>query len=146
MEKRYFTPLEMLKIATQHAYSADRLLHMARDVQTETHDVLLPALSLIYDAFQLTLKAYLAHTHRPVKQHKTLSELLEMNPEFAFSSQERELLKVMIRQMSFNKGIDHELWETRQEQHVFCVDILNLYERLQSMMPLELQADYYSVV
>jgi hypothetical protein len=145
MDKTYYSPLELLKIATQHAYGADYLLRLSREeflTYQVFKDPLLPIISLMYCAFQLTLRAYLLHIHRPVKQNKTLAELLDMNHELVFSNQDLTLLKNLSRQIAFRKGVDYELWETRQELQVFCADLLGLYERLQAMMPIELQRDY----
>jgi hypothetical protein len=145
MNKHYYSPLALIKIATQHAYAAESLLQEHSYVhgsEHDTKDVFLPAISMIYIAFQLTLKAYLAHIHRPVKTYKTLMELLELNEDLSFSPQDKQLIKTLARQLSFHKGVDPELWETPQEQEVFFANILMVYERLQEMMPLELQEDY----
>lgn len=147
MDKHYYTPLQLLKIATQHAYSAQLLLDNSPEFfedQLEIRDTLLSVASLMYTAFQLTLKAYLLHEHHSIKQTRTLIELLEMNRDLSFSSQDLQLLKLLSRQLAYRKGIDYELWQNRQQQHIFCVDILGVYERLQAMMPLELQHDYQS--
>ena len=144
MEKRYLSPFELLTIATQHAYSADNLLqqqnrHIGRE---EDLDCLAPITSLMYLAFQLTLKAYCLHDHRPVKEYKNLMELVELNSHLGFSSQELFLLKTLSRQQVFNKGLGFDLWENQQQLHVFCEQIIALYERMQMMMPIELQIDY----
>ncbi|WP_131782513.1 hypothetical protein [Legionella gresilensis] len=146
MEKRYYSPMELLKIATQHANCADNLLNNKLDVQLhdldEHQDCLLAIISLMYIAFDLTLKAYLIHDHRPIKQFKSLLELLELNRDLVFSSQEQQLLRILSRQYAFRKGIDYELWQDRQQFLIFCHQIVALYEKLQAMMPLELQEDY----
>ncbi|MGQ3889197.1 hypothetical protein ACQUW5_09225 [Legionella sp. CNM-1927-20] len=146
MEKRYYSPIELIKIATQHANCADTLLNNRLEIQLpdleEHQDCLLAIVSLMYIAFDLTLKAYLIHDHRPVKQFKNLLELLELNRDLVFSSQEQQLLRCLSRQYAFRKGIDYELWKDRQQFLIFCHQIVALYERLQAMMPLELQEDY----
>ncbi|STX52845.1 Uncharacterised protein [Legionella busanensis] len=146
MEKRYYSPMELLKIATQHATCADTLLNNKLDSQLpdldEHQDCLLSIISLMYIAFDLTLKAYLIHDHRPVKQFKSLLELLELNRDLVFSSQEQQLLRILSRQYAFRKGIDYEIWQDRQQFLIFCHQIVALYEKLQAMMPLELQEDY----
>ncbi|CAM2746967.1 hypothetical protein [Legionella worsleiensis] len=145
MDKRYLSPLELLSIATQHAYCADYLLEqMAQGIirNGESLSSFAPITSLMYQAFQLTLKAYCSHEHRPVKEYKNLMELVELNIHLGFSSQEIILLKTLARQQVFNKGIDYDLWDNQQQLHVFCEKILSLYERLQEMMPLELHSDY----
>lgn len=145
MDKHYYTPLQLLKIATQHAYSAEYLLHhdlqMLHDAP-DTHDPLLSIASLMYTAFQLTLKAYLLHQHANIKQQKTLGELLELNSDLALTSNEQQLLKNLSKQLAYRKGVDHVLWQDRQQQQVFCAELIQLYERLQELMPLELQSDY----
>lgn len=145
MDKRYLSPLEMLNIATQHAYAADYLLQEAAHRSTRQTDllsVLMPVNSLMYQAFQLTLKAYSLHDHRPIKEYKKLMELVELNRHLGFSNHEIALLKTLARQQAYLKGIDYDLWDNQQQFHVFCNDILSLYEKLQNMMPLELQPDY----
>lgn len=145
MDKRYLSPLELLSIATQHAYSADYMLQQIAKGLLRSGDaleVLSPITSLMYLAFQLTLKAYCLHEHRPIKEYKNLMELVELNSHLGFSSQEIFLLKTLARQQVFNKGIDYDLWENQQQLHVFCEKIISLYERVQLMMPLELQSDY----
>jgi hypothetical protein len=145
MDRRYLSPLELLSTATQHAYCADYLVRLVAlgDLQRgDGIDVLTPVISLMYQAFQLLFKAYCLHDHRPIKEYKNLIELMELNNHLGLSSQEILLLKDLSRQYAFHKGIDYELWENQQQLHVFCEKILTLYERVQSLMPLELQHDY----
>lgn len=145
MDKRYLSPLEMLQIATHHAYAADSLLQQVAhgsSFQVNTLAVFTPITSLMYQAFQLTLKAYCLYEHRPVKGYKNLLELLELNSHLDFSQQEILLLKTLSKHQVFNKGIDYDLWENQQQLHVFCEKILSLYQKLQMMMPLELHPDY----
>jgi hypothetical protein len=145
MDKRYLSPSELLNTATQHAYCADYLLQnmntdMAR--KGEELDVLAPITTLMYLAFQMTLKAYCLHEQRPIKEYKNLVELIDLNRHLGLSSHEISLLKTLSKQQAFNKGLSYDLWENQQELHVFCAKIIALYERLQQMMPLELQRDY----
>ena len=77
MDKRYLSPLELLNIATQHAYSADYLLQQI--VESEDIDALTPVASMMYIAFRLIFKAYCLHDHRPIKEYKNLMELVELN-------------------------------------------------------------------
>lgn len=145
MDRRYLSPLELLSTSSQHAYSADYLLrHLALgELQRgDGQDVLAPVVTLMYQAFQLLLRAYCLHDHRPVKEYKNLVELLELNNHLGLSSQETSLVKTLARQYAFYKGVDYDLWENQQQLHVFCEKILSLYERVQAMMPLELQGDY----
>jgi hypothetical protein len=145
MEKRYLSPFELLTVAIQHAFAADHLLQesiSAMNQKDDDFDSLAPITSLMYLAFQLTLKAYCLHDHRPVKEYKNLMELIELNLHLGLSHQEIGLLKTLSRHQVFNKGLAFDLWENRQQLQVFCAQILQLYERLQAMMPLELQSDY----
>jgi hypothetical protein len=145
INKRYFSSIELIKIATQHACCADSLLYRMQETSESiqnNHDSLLSVTSLMTIAFELTLKAYLSHVHRPVKQQKKLLELLALNEDFVFSSHDLLLLKRLNQQQGFRKGIDYELWDNSQQFHVFCIKIIEVYERLQQMMPLELQPDY----
>lgn len=144
MSKRYYSPLEMIKMATEHAYCADELLRVAsyHEQVNDRSDNLLSVVVLFYMAFEMTLRAYLLHDSRAVNQPKTLSELLALNKQLVLSAQETELLKNLSRQFAFRRGIDYGLWVDRNELLIFCNEIANLYERMQEMMPIELQADY----
>jgi hypothetical protein len=141
MDKRYLTPLELLNIATQHAVAADYLLQEMNHSE-HSMDTFAPIISLMYVAFQLTLRAYSTHEHRPIKEYKKLMELVELNQHLGFSSQELSLLKALTRQHVYHKGFDYDLWENQQALHVFCKQISALYRRVQQMMPLELHPDY----
>lgn len=145
MDRRYLSSHELLNASTSHAYCADYLLQSFNRMQTSKlskTDMMLSVISLMYHAMQLLLKAYSLHTNRSTKEHKSLAELLELNGYLALSSQEIALTKNLARQYAFHKGIDYELWDDEQQLHVFCEKILSLYERMQQMMPLELQPDY----
>lgn len=146
MDKRYLSPLELLSRATQHACAADYLLQHLPSVppirQAEAFDVFTPISSLMYQAFQLLFKAYCLHDHRPIKEHKNLMELVELNAHLGLSRHEVGLLKTLSKQQIFHKGLEYDLWDDQQQLHVFCEDILSLYERVQLLMPLELQSDY----
>jgi hypothetical protein len=146
MEKHYYSPVELVKIATQHASCADTLLNNTLNLNSSglggQQDCLLAITSLMYIAFDLTLKAYLLHDNKPLKQFKNLTELLESNRDLVFSSQEQQLLRCLSRQYAFRKGMDYRIWRDKQQFLIFCHQIVNLYEKLQAMMPLELQEDY----
>lgn len=145
MDKHYLSPLELLTIGTQHAYAADNLLQqISNKVHNVTFPIFTPITSLMYNAFQLTLKAYSLHEHRPIKEYKKLMELVELNSHLGFSRHEIALLKTLSRQQAFHKGADYDLWENPQQLHVFCEDIISLYQKLQTLMPLELHPDYQS--
>ena len=147
MDKQFLDAVDMLKIAAQHAYCADYLLKQNAEVIMDNHlsiDALLPITTLMYQAFELTLKAYLMHDHRQVRQYKSLFELIELNDELGLSKQDINLIMTLSRQQAFRKGVDHLLWENRQQQHIFCEQIMTLYARIQELMPLELQSDYPS--
>jgi hypothetical protein len=145
MDKRYLSPLELLNIAKQHAYAADYVLQQASNAtinQADTITALIPVASLMYQAFQLSLKAYCLHDHRPVKEYKNLLELLELNKQLDFSLQELLLLKTLTKQQSYLKGFDYDLWEDQEQLKAFFDKIFTLYQKLQTMMPLELHPDY----
>lgn len=145
MDKQFLDAIDMVNIATQHAYCAEYLLKQNAEVMMDNHlsiDALLPISSLMYQAFELTLKAYLLHDHHQVRQYKTLFELIELNNELNLSQKEIQLINTLSRQLAFRKGVDYDLWENRQEQQVFCEEIMELYVRIQEIMPLELQGDY----
>ena len=146
MDKYFLDAVDMIKIAAQHAYCAEHLLKQNGEVVLDNHlsiDALLPITSLMYQAFELTLKAYLLHDHRQVRQYKTLFELIELNDELDLSQLEIQLISTLARQQAFRKGVDYALWRDRQELHVFCEQIMRLYVKVQELMPLELQSDYY---
>ncbi|CEK09324.1 hypothetical protein [Legionella hackeliae] len=145
MDKKDLSPLELLKIATEHAYCAQHLLHQNAEVAGSGHrtsDALAPITSLMYTAFELTLKAYLLHEHRKINQPLRLMELVELNSDLELSNQDRVLLKSLAKSQAFRKGLDYELWEERQQHHVFCTQLLDVYERLQQVMPIELHPSY----
>lgn len=145
MDRQFLDAVDMLKIAAQHAYCAEHLLKQNGEVLLDTGlsvDALLPVATLMYQAYELTFKAYLLHDHRQVKQYKSLFELVELNDELGLSNHEIKLISTLSRQLAFRKGIDYSLWENRQELHVFCEQIMTLYARVQELMPLELQSDY----
>lgn len=145
MDKQFLNPNDMLAIATQHAYCAEYLLKQNTEVLTDHHlriDALFPVTSLIYQAFELSLKAYLLNDHQQIRQYKTLFELIELNHELDLSKQEIQLIKTLMRQQAFRKGVDYNLWENKQQLHVFCEQLMTLYARLQDLMPLELHRDY----
>lgn len=145
MDKNYYSPVEMLRISTQHAHCAQYLLNNNAEIEINNQDFsdsLLPICSLMYTAFELMFKAFLWHDHGPLKQYKNLGELLELNMNLGLSNQDKQLLKYLSKQLAFRKGVDYELWEDRSHHQMFCIDILDLYRRTQAIMPLELQADY----
>lgn len=145
MEKLALSAIDMLKIAAQHAYCAEHLLKQNAEVLVDDQlsiDALLPISTLLYQAFELTLKAFLTHSHRQIKQYKTLFELIELNDKLGFSKQDLHLLSTLAREQGFRKGVDHALWINRQEQQVFCQQLLVLFEKIQDIIPLELRTDY----
>jgi hypothetical protein len=145
MYKRTLSPLELLSIATRHASSADYLLQQIANGKIRTRgviDMLTPVTSLIYLAFQLTLKAYCQHDHRPIKEYKNLTELVELNKHLGFSSKDLTLLKMLAKQQVFNKGLAYDLWDNFDELHVFCEELLALYARVHDLMPVELTEEY----
>lgn len=143
MDKQFLKPVQLLHIASQHAYCADYILHQKIvDYQNIDVNTLLPTISLIHIAFELTLKAYIIHEGRPLKPYKNLLQLVEFNIHLGLSKQELQLLHTLVHQLTFRKGTEYPLWKNTQELHVFCEDLLSLYERIQTVMPVELQADY----
>lgn len=145
MEKQYLSAVELLTIASQHAYCADHLLKQNAEIAIDNQlkvDSLLPIGSLMYLAFELTFKAFLLHLDRPVRQYKKLFELIELNSDIGLSKQDIQLLNTLSRQQAFQKGTDYVLWENREQQQVFLEQIMSLYTHLLALMPLELQSDY----
>ena len=145
MDRQYLDAVDMLKIAAQHAYCAEYLLKHNAEVVTDNHlyiDALLPITSLMYQAFELTFKAFLMHDHRHVKQYKTLFELIELNDELGLSKQDIQLIATLGRQQAFRKGVDYAIWGNREELHGFCEQIITLFAHIQELTPLELQSDY----
>lgn len=144
-DKRYFSPVELIQIASQHAYSAQQLLKDNAEILVPGYgssDTLNSVTSLMYTAFELSLKSYLLQSHAKNNQYKNLVELLELTPELGLSDQEQRILKKLARQQAFRKGVDYELWENRQQLQVFCVEIIELFDHLQQLLPLELQREY----
>ncbi|KTC64825.1 hypothetical protein Lade_2119 [Legionella adelaidensis] len=146
MEKQFLSPLEMLKIAADHAYCAEYLLSQNGEVEKQGFavDALLPIISLIHIAFELYFKACLLHEQGQIKAYKNMNDLLELNSHLGLAKIEKELIHKLSRQYAFRKGVDFALWKNRQELHVFCEQILSLYARIQTLIPVELQNDYQS--
>jgi len=137
LDKQYYSPMSLQEMAHEHARIAEDLL--GRKEQAD----LFPVISLLYLAFEMSLRAYLLQIERPMKQAKNLTELLAMNRELSFSNQEQALFKNLSRQYAFRKGVDYDLWESQTEFLGFCHDLIKLYKHLQTMMPLELQEEYW---
>lgn len=145
MEKQSLSPIEMLKIAAQHAYAAEHLLKQNGEVPIDGQlksDALLPIVSMMHLALEITLKAFLLHEQGKIRKHKNLMELTESNAQLNLSAQDKEIIQTLSRQYAFRKGLDFDLWENRQQLQVFCERTVTLYERLLKMIPLELQENY----
>ena len=74
MDKQFLEPIDLLNIASQHAYCAEYLLRENAEIQTPKNwsvDALLPVISLIHVAFELTLKAFLLHEGQVFKQYNS---------------------------------------------------------------------------
>lgn len=142
MEKHHLTAAELLDNATAHARAAQCLLKQFHQAPDQSFAELSPVISLIYEAFQQLLRAYAQHEHRRVKQIHSIGELLELTPHLPLEPQQQADLKKLNRQYRQNKGLSYELWDNLQEQHVFCVKMLDLFASLLEMMPLELEANY----
>lgn len=140
MEKRYYTPVELIKISSQHAHCADNLL--IKNMNSEVTPYLFSVISLMYIAFELILKAHRLYYYGSIKQIKNLTELLESDQNLDLSQQEIDLLQTLAQQYAFRKGIDYNLWENEQQLHVFCSDLVNFYQNLQERIPIELQVEY----
>lgn len=144
-DKRYLSPTELLSIADQHIACARHLLLDNGEVVVRGYgrsDTLVVVSSLIYMAFELSLKALLLHTHVANNQYKNLVELIELTAGMGLSPQEQQSLKKLARQQAFRKGIDYELWDDREGLFIFCLDMLGLYSHLQELLPIELHPDY----
>ncbi len=73
MHKQFLNAVDLLTIAAQHAYCAEHLLKQNAEIMMEnqlTVDALFPITSLMHQAFELTLKAFLLHNHRQIGQYK----------------------------------------------------------------------------
>jgi len=145
MDKTALGAEQLLKIAAEHAYCAEYLLKQQGEIRIDeelTVDALLPITTLMYQTFELTLKAFLIHQFRQINQYKSLFELVELNSELGLSKAEIQLINKLSRQQGFRKGVDYALWENRQQLQVFCEDIMALYLRILDIMPLELSEQY----
>lgn len=147
MEKINYTGVEMLEIAAQHAYCAEYLLQHERDITMEglhLPDTVLPAIGLLYTAFEMAFRACLNNGSRANKPYMKLLELVEASHEMALSTQDLELLRILSNTYGFHKGIHTQFIQDRNQLLILCHDLLHLYERLQAMLPVELQPDYQS--
>jgi hypothetical protein len=145
MEKHYLEPLQLIKIAIEHAYCAEHLLKNDGEIQApnENVDTLFAAITLIYLAFELALKAYLLHKTGQTKHYKNLMELVDLNEQLGLEKAEKHVISLLSKQHAFKKGVDYQIWINRQELQVFCENCLNLFARLQTFTPIELQSEYY---
>jgi len=145
MDKSFISAEELLKIAAEHAYCAEHLLQQNAELIIENQigiDTLLPISTLMHQAFELTLKAYLLHENRQIGQYKNLFELIELNSYLGLSNHDIQLLNTLSRSQAFRKGADYNLWKNREQKQAFCAQIISLFARMQELMPLELQSDY----
>lgn len=145
MDKQFIEANALLDIAARHAYCAQQLLTSHAELQIEpdvTIDTLLPVITLLHTAFELTLKSFILHEYQQLRPFKHLMELFEHVPYLDLSKREQQLIQTLSRQHAFKKGVDYMLWDNRDQLHVFCVDLIGLYARMQEMVPVELQKDY----
>lgn len=136
------SPQELLNIARDHAQCANFLLQNDVQQQLSSTNTLLPVVSLLYSAIELSLKAYIVHDKGKLLPFKNLTELLRANLFIELSRQEEELIRELQQQKAFRKGINYELWENEQQLHVFCHQILDLFAVIEEQKPLELCDDY----
>lgn len=136
------TPQELLRIANDHAQCAHFLLQ--RDIQQRlsSTNTLLPVISLLYTAIELSLKAYIIHDKGKVLHLKNLTDLLQANLFLELSRQEEGLIRALQQQKAFRKGIDYELWENEQQLLIFCHQVLDLFATIEEQKPLELCEEY----
>ena len=52
------------------------------------------------------------------------------------------MLRKLFKKQAFIKGLDYGLWDDEQQLRVFCEKLLDLFEHLQSLIPLELSKEY----
>tara|TARA_Y100000588_G_C14221216_1_gene911061 strand:- start:259 stop:705 length:447 start_codon:yes stop_codon:yes gene_type:complete len=148
MDKLYLKSKELIELSSQHAYAAELILQSEGEVVfvDGSHQEGLYAIStLLYIAIELILKAYLFHSHKPHYRHLKLSEMIDMNHELDFSKEDIEILKQLSKIQAFRKGIDYQLWESREAFHAFCEKVMSLYARIHDIMPLELQQMYSEI-
>jgi len=136
------SPQELLRIARDHAQCANFLLKNEIQQQLSATNTLLPVISLLYSAIELSLKAYIIHDKGKLLPVKNLTELLRANLFLELSRQEEELIKALQQQKAFRKGLDYELWDNEQQLQVFCHQILDLFAVIEEQKPLELCEDY----
>lgn len=145
MEKQSLSPVEMLEIAAQHAYAAEHLLKQKGEIMIDDQlksDALLPIISMIHLAFEITFKAFLMHEQGHIRKHSNLMELAASNAQLNLSTEDKEIIQTLSRQYAFRKGLDFNLWDNRQQLHVFCERTVTLFERILKLIPVELQASY----
>lgn len=145
MNKQPLSPHELLSIGADHAYCAEHLLKQDAEINSDDLkiiDTLLPVVTLMHVAFELSLKAALLLEQHQIGQYKYLSELVEQNEHLGLSKEDNQLLGTLSRQVAFRKGHHYALWGDRLAFQGFCEDLMQLYVRLQGLMPVELQKDY----
>lgn len=142
--KRALTPAEMLEIAARHMFCAEHLLQNEAELSLENServDTLLPVVSLLYPGFEMLFKARLLHEQGVIRHVGTLHELLSQH-EWALQREDREHIEKLARMRAFRKGIEIDLHDSREKALAFCMQLLEVYERLQKLLPLEMQLEY----
>lgn len=145
MNKKFYTPWELMSLANDHACSAQYLLqHSERfgSSRKGSCDSLTSICSLMIIAFELTLRAYLSRQCTTHNSCRNLLELLELSQDLGLSNENQQLLRKLSRQQAMRKAIDHGLWQNREQLQGFCHEIIQFFERLQQILPIELHNDY----
>ncbi len=135
-------PQELLRIASDHAQCAHFLLQSDVQQRLPSTNTLLPVISLLYAAIELSLKAYIIHDSGKVLPYKNLTDLLKANLFLELSNQEEGLIRVLQQQKAFRKCIDYELWDNEQQLLIFCHQILDVFATIEEQRPLELCDEY----
>jgi hypothetical protein len=136
------SPQELFRIASDHAQYANYLLQSDVQQKLSSTNTLLPVISLLYTAIELSLKAYIIHDTGKLLPSKNLLDLLHANLFLELSRQEEDLIRALQQQKAFRKGMNYDLWENEQQLLVFCHQILDLFAVIDEQKPIELCDEY----
>ena len=150
-QKINLTPIECIEHASEYAYCAEFLLRQNAQLNLSPHkviNVVYPMWSLLFQAFELLLKGYALHTMRTHKHLNTLLEYLDAFDEIksCLHYDEVILIKKLIKKQSIRKAFQYEQESLEQveDKLIFTDKCLQLFEKLMSTLPIELQREYLS--
>jgi hypothetical protein len=149
-QKINLTPLECIEHASDYAQCAGFLLRQNAELvisPAKSISVLYPMWSLLHAAFELLFKSYAMHSMRTHKHIHSLLEYLEAFDEIksCLTYDEILLIKKLMKKQSLRKGFHFEddVFENLDEQLIFSDKCLQLFEKMMTILPIELHQQYH---